>query len=69
MSNYREDPNFKPPFSIQCPECEGNGYLKVPDGDGETVWLSNETCHKCEGHGVIEDPTEPEYERDEMDED
>lgn len=67
MSNFRLDPLFREPYSIVCPECNGAGVIGVPDGDGEDMWIVKERCANCDGHGRIEDDSEPEYERDEMD--
>ncbi len=65
--NHRYSPDFRAPYSIVCPECNGAGVVEIPDGDGEEVWLLKERCDKCDGHGQIEDDSEPEFDKYEND--
>lgn len=57
-----QDPRFeKPLFTLECPACGGAGYFLDENGE------QGDTCDKCDGHGQVEDDSEPEFDKYEND--
>ena len=44
-----------------CPVCSGIGFTTDLDGDG---YMSEVICGNCDGTGTIDDPDDPDHERD-----
>ena len=64
--SYQDPTLSRPLYTIQCPGCEGAGIIVTGVTD-DGVNLIEETCSTCDGHGVVPDDSEPEFDKYEND--
>lgn len=40
-------------IDVQCPECDGRGYINSSSYDGDTAYSVNKPCQRCGGTGFV----------------